>query len=53
MDKYDFKLGELKVRLCQFSTIVDSKDISIGKIMETLSDFGKKLWPEIINSRGA
>ena len=43
MDKTDFKLGKLKVQLGQFSTNVDSKDVSIRKTIEILSDFGGKL----------
>ena len=34
MDETDFNLGELKVQLDQCSTIVDSKDVSIGKIIK-------------------
>ena len=42
-DMYDtnFKWEDLKVQLGQFSTIVVSNDISIGKIIEIISELGK------------
>ena len=37
----NFKWEDLKVQLGQFSTIVVSNDISIGKIIEIISELGK------------
>ena len=37
----DFKLRDLKLKLGQFSVLVDSKDVSIGKIFKILNDFWK------------
>lgn len=55
MDKTSFKLRDLKVNLCQFSTLVDSKVGSIGKIIELVSDTGKiqgqkHIMPEVLKS---
>ena len=47
MYKTDFKWGDINIQLSQFSTNVDSTDVSVGKIIEILSYFekiyGKKL----------
>lgn len=42
MDETNFKLGDLKVRLGQFSTRVDSRNVSVGKIIKILGGLGKK-----------
>ena len=33
--------GNFKVQQAQFSTVIDSNDVSIEKVIEILSDFGK------------
>lgn len=55
MDKTNFKLGDIKVNLCQFSTLVDSKVGSTGKIIELVRDIGKiqgqkHIMPEVLKS---
>ena len=41
MDDMDFKLGDLKVQLDQFSTIVDSRYFCFERIIKILNDSGK------------
>ena len=49
VDETNSKLRDLKVQLGQFSTIVDSKDVSTGKIIEIQSDFKSAVFVSKIN----
>ena len=40
-NKADFKLRDLKVQVGQFSALLNSKDVYVGKITEFLNDFEK------------
>ena len=43
--------GNFKIQQAQFSTVIDSNDVSIEKVIEILSDFGKNSWLEIVDTR--
>ena len=51
MYQIDFKWGDPKIQQHQFSTIVGSNDISNGKLIKILSDFGKMLCSETFSIR--
>ena len=46
MDKTNLKMGNLKLKLDQFYTRVDSRYVSLGKTVKIIPDFDKKAWPE-------
>ena len=46
MDKTNLKMGNLKLKLDQFYTRVDSRYVSLGKTVKVIPDFDKKAWPE-------
>ena len=41
MNGIDFKMGDLEVQMSLFSIVVDSKDVSIEKLIEMINDFGE------------
>ena len=54
MYETDFNWEGFKIQLGQFSTMVDSNEVSIGKVIQIFSDFGKNngqklLIPEVLN----
>lgn len=48
---YETNSGDLRVQLGQLSTIVDSRDMSFREIIKITTNFGKKLWLEMLNAR--
>ena len=44
MYKTDFKWGDINIQLSQFSTNVDSTDVSIGKIIEIEISYFEKIY---------
>lgn len=50
MCETNFFWGDLKWQLSLFPAVADSDDVSIGKIIETLSDFEKSLDQEHVST---
>ena len=41
MNGIDFKMGDLEVQMSLFAILVDSKDVSIEKLIEMINDLDK------------